>query len=652
MIVATFHQMQKVPRDPERFEGPRRLKAHERQLVLRCGRIGERYGWTTDSDPYQCEWLWGESNLDNCTAMVSRDGQVVSAAAFSVSELTMCHTGTGDASTLRIGLTDTRVAPSHDRQTWKCLRMAVREQRAQGVLLSLLRPRAAELGAEELAAHGFFTIESSVEEYTLFKSDADGFYHQADATAIQIGISLLEPTDDVLQALHLLHANERRSSNHVVRDMAQTRRVHALPSTFTKIARRVKAPTLRGATAEIIAYIICQHVAELPDGTVRPLTVLEGSGEPAALGMLLRDVLLEHRQQPDMPRFEALGQSGGAAEPVAAIVRISSQSTSLSRVLREHVGPDRQRVGPDAGFARISEPVELLRVLGAAGVLGSAARSRELVEFSLKLIDEDDIAIAAGKREVPGTLVCLRYVDSTALHVAQVRGQNYDAITHYYDSPSEEYFEAPSLSVSALGREVEAMGTRISHWSASRPTRPPTAAVKATGDTRQRKPIGRVIQRQDGGVQVVRPHALGEPVTCTQISWLWSCCGDESSAGDQPPRPVASDSRRTPLPEGVPPTTSLMGERSSSELGALSLFERSVAATNGSTALVKSGTVAAGRWVVEPTTARMGYHATISRAELCGALFGGAHGGGPAVPEWLRETIGCEALNLSDLDWC
>jgi hypothetical protein len=96
-----------------------------------------------------------------------------------------------------------------------------------------------------------------------------------------------------------------------------------------------------------------------------------------------------------------------------------------------------------------------------------------------------------------------------------------------------------------------------------------------------------------------------------------------------------------------------MGEKTNLGTYAPGLLEYSVAATDGSIELVESdGIAATGGWVVERTEARSSYHATISRTELCGALFGGAHGGGSAVPQWLRNTIGCEALNLSDLDWC
>lgn len=111
------------------------------------------------------------------------------------------------------------------------------------------------------------------------------------------------------------------------------------------------------------------------------------------------------------------------------------------------------------------------------------------------------------------------------------------------------------------------------------------------------------------------------------------------------------------VPEGVPPllrasqqsamtSSVLMGESSISGMARLDMVGHSGAAEDG------GGTVAAGAWVVEYTQARSPFHATVSRTELCGALFGGPHGGGSAVPQWLRETVGCEGLSVSDLDWC
>ena len=735
-VYHTPAQQQSPPTQPAtgraaRLEGPREIKPHERQQLLSCDRTGadeERHGWA-DSGPDQCDWLWSEANLassDNCAAILSRDGRVVAAAAFSVCELATAavrHTGSGEGTALRLGLTDTRAAPSYNHQARLCLRAAIRQQETQGVLLSLLPPRAAGLGADELATLGFCATASGVDTYTLFRSDVEHFPRQPDANAFDIAISLLdaEPSDGVLRALHWLYADERSSANQVVRNLAQTRRVHTLPCTFTKIARRIPAPATRGVPAELVAYVVCQYPAELPDGTVRPLTVLEGSGERDALGMLIRDALLEHRQQPGAPRFEEWAQhGGGAVEPVAAVVHAGSRSSVLSSVLLAKLGPERV-AGRGAHFARISQPVELLRTLAAAGMLGSAAHAAEgLVEFSLTLFDEDDVAISAGEREVPGTLICLRYVDSAALPTAQgtvgqasshaeelhdsvmliegapralptcldpdvagamlsherskpnllglecVRGSDgplHESTHHYVDSTSyahRDRSQPPSLSVSALGREVEAMGTRVSHWSAARPARPlPAASYGATSPDylrrRRRPPIGRVVQRRDGGVQVFRPGELGEPATCTR-NWLWNCCGDESSGGDRPPS-WASGGGRMAVPEGVPPllrasqqsamtSSVLMGESSISGMARLDMVGHSGAAEDG------GGTVAAGAWVVEYTQARSPFHATVSRTELCGALFGGPHGGGSAVPQWLRETVGCEGLSVSDLDWC
>lgn len=715
-----------------RLEGPREIRQHEHQQLLSCGRTGadeERHGWT-DSDPCQCDWLWSEANLaspDNCAAVLSRDGRVVAAAAFSVCELATPaerHTVMGEGTALLLGLTDTRAEPAYHHQARLCLRAAIRQQEDQGVLLSLLPPRAAELGADELATLGFCVTTSGVDTYKLFRSDVEHFHRQPDAKAFDINISLLdaEPSDGVLRALHWLRADEHSSAIQLVRNLAHTRRVHTLPSTFTKVARRIPAPAARGVPAELVAYIICQYPTKLPDGTVRPLTVLEGSGEHDALGMLIRDALLEHRQQPGVPRYEEWAQQGGGAvEPVAAIVHASSQSSALSSVLLGKLGPDRRSVSArGAHFARISQPVELLRTLAAAGLLGSAAHAAEgLVEFSLTLFDEDDVAISAGERKVPGTLICLRYVESAGLPTAQdveqksshaedlhdsvrliegaplalptfldpdvagamlpherskpnllglecVRGSDgplHASTHHYVNSTSYAYrdrSQPPSLSVSALGREVEAMGTRVSNWSAARPLRPVSAvSYGATAHDnlrrRRRPPIGRVVQRRDGGVQVFRPDQLGEPATCTQ-NWLWSCCGDEASGGDRPPS-WTSDGGRMLIPEGVPPrlrtsqqsamaSAVRMDESSISGMDRLDLVARSVAAEDG------CGTSVVGEWVVEYTQARSPFHAAVSRTELCGALFGGPHGGGSAVPQWLRETIGCEGLTVSDLDWC
>ena len=127
----------------------------------------------------------------------------------------------------------------------------------------------------------------------------------------------------------------------------------------------------------------------------------------------------------------------------------------------------------------------------------------------MKIFDEDDVAIFAGKREVPGILICLRRVDSTASGGAQQFEQGDELLDHLsqensrpnllgidcvkgsgtgLDTPARHYLDdhdysarsqPPSLSVSALGREVEAMGTRIAHWSAARPARPRTSTATA-----------------------------------------------------------------------------------------------------------------------------------------------------------------------------
>lgn len=633
------------------------------------------------------------TSLENCAVMASRDGRVVAAAVFAVRELetrALNRTGT----TLRLGLTDTRSVRGYSHQSHHCLRSVIRQQESQRVLLSILSSHAAELGAGELAKLGFCATEN-VDTYTLLRSDADRFHYQPD-----IVVSLLdtEPTDDVLQALQFLHGNERSPANYVVRNLAQTRRIHTLPSTFTKIARRVQAPASvesGRAPSDLAAYIICRYPAKLSDGTIRPLAVVEGCGEAAALGMLIRDALLERRQQPTAPRFENSPQEG-ASDAATAVVHASSVPNTLGNLLLVSLDQDQRRVSARGGqFVRISQPVELLRTLAGARMLGTAAHAVETqLEFSLTIYDEDDATVSDLEREVPGILVRLRYIDSTQMVVAQesahhrqhaddlrrgpllgidcVRGDtglDTSMNHHDVDSSSEHYVEVsqpPGLSVSALGREVEAMGTRVAHWSASRPAHSQIASTAAAAVTRRwRRPVGRVVQRQDGGVQVFRPDELGESATRTQ-NWLWNCCGAESSSDRPPADGWALGGAHVPLSEGVPPslrasrhsgiTSPFMNLYSSSGLGRADVSGHSdVAGVLDATAVQEEGDSMerAGRWIVESTNERSPSHATVSRAQLCGALFASMHEReSVAGPTWLRKTIGCESLNLSDLDWC
>jgi hypothetical protein len=792
-----------------RLDGPRAIKPHEREALLSCVRASREGdddddgGDDAGDERWRQQRLWSEANLmrlSNCAAILSRDGQVVAAAAFAVGELATAavrHTGLGANTALRIGLTDACAAqPEYQHQARVCLRSAVRQQEAQNVLLSVLSPRGSSLGADNLAALGFSAAESGVYEYTLLRSDADRFHHQLDTSGGGVAISLLDeaPSDGVLRALHWLHAtSERSSASQLVRNLAQTRRVHTLPSTFTKIARRLSPSSAGSAPSELVAYIVCQYPSvSLDGGSVKPLVLLEGGGDEVALAMLIRDALLERRRQPGtlrLPTSSADADGGvGEEEVVAAIAYGYSQPTALGNVLLDHLGPQRRSVSDARGahYIRISQPVELLRSLAAAGLLGSArCRSDDasaagdggghdassyagvhmppvlppaVTEFSLTVFDEDDAIFGGG-----GLLISLRYqyldeidashfsrqpadlqqqqqhtliavdshdrgwqtpaalpsclnMDTAAapprelraelahgvLGVECVRGSDpaepagaaatsysgdsssyrmggqfpADELVQVDDDDDDDVFEhsQPSLSVSALGRQVEEMGARIAHWSAAKAPAPPRhhprAGAISTTTSGRRRPIGRVVQRRDGGVQVYRGSEVGgrEPATCTH-NWLWSCCGDENESsggnGNQPPPNlswVARPSSSGYVQEGVPPPRR---QEQQQQRSLTMLAEPLMTDTSGSMSAAAAGaaihstsggggygdTAAAG-WVVEHAAQRSAVHATISRSELSAALFGGAFGGGEAaVPQWLREALGCEPLCFSDLDF-
>lgn len=59
---------------------------------------------------------------------------------------------------------------------------------------------------------------------------------------------------------------------------------------------------------------------------------------------------------------------------------------------------------------------------------------------------------------------------------------------------------------------------------------------------------------------------------------------------------------------------------------------------------------AAGRFTVTHAAYRSSLHATLTRAELSAALFGGESGGGVNTPLWLRQAIGCAPFFLWELD--
>ena len=299
------------------LEGPRPIRPHERDALLACALAGRSGG--DDGEDTASSWrhqrLWSEANLmqlSNCAAVLARDGRVVAAATFAVCDLATAaalHTGPGASTALRLGVTVASAeAEEYRPQARLCLRSAVRQHEAQGVQISVVLPDAA-LADEELAALGFGAAESGVSEYALLHSDAEMFYRRGEPSD-GVVISLLEdaPGDGVLRALRWLHASERSTANQITRNLAQTRRVHTLPSTFTKIARR---------ESELVAYLVCRYPAELADGSFGPLLFLEGGGDELALGMLIRDALLERRQEPGTPTVAGAGTPrAGEDEPL------------------------------------------------------------------------------------------------------------------------------------------------------------------------------------------------------------------------------------------------------------------------------------------------------------------------------------------------
>ena len=531
-----------------RLEGPRPIRPREREALLACALAG-RSADGGDEDAASSSWrhqrLWSESNLmqlSNCAAVLARDGRVVAAATFAVCDLATAatlHTGLDASTVLRLGVTvASAAADEYHPQARVCLRSAVRQHEAQGVMLSVVLPCPA-LTDEDLAALGFSAAESGVSEYALLRSDAEMFYRRGEPSD-GVVVSLLEdaPGDGVLRALHWVHASERSTANQLTRNLAQTRRVHTLPSTFTKIARK---------RAELVAYLVCRYPAELADGGFGPLVFLEGGGDELALGMLIRDALLERRQEPGTPTLAGAGTPrAGEDEPLAAVGYGYSQPTALGNVLeiaRENmlaVGDERRRVLQSCTHhIRISQPVEALRSLAVAGALGSRNSTGTTLydsgveEFSLTVFDEDDAACGG---DISGTLISFRRSHSTtpptggeglpeppplplclgvsavlpppappgAPPAASSPARNLvglqcvsdaDSATAYVgeadgsaiglgagigaalvDEPELSYVDESrsqiSLSVSALGRQVEDMGARVATWSAAKAPRP------------------------------------------------------------------------------------------------------------------------------------------------------------------------------------
>ena len=107
---------------------------------------------------------------------------------------------------------------------------------------------------------------------------------------------------------------------------------------------------------------------------------------------------------------------------------------------------------------------------------------------------------------------------------------------------------------------------------------------------------------------------------------------------------------RSAVSEGVPPPLSGRSDLQESLLGGSQhLGSQQLGASD-----LLDGTATAGSasdvWVVTHAKGRSPLHATLSRAELAAALFGGESGGGGNVPLWLRQAIGCAPFFLWELD--
>ena len=276
-------------------------------------------------------------------------------------------------------------------------------------------------------------------------------------------------------------------------------------------------------------------------------------------------------------------------------------------------------------------------------------------DFSLQVLDDDRSMIGGGgcllsfrKRSRPSPSLPLAVADAEPTAPCGVQcvsegdapaggaaGRSGTRLESLQDDEEE------SLSVSALGRQVDAMGERFASWSSTKGRR-----KHGRGPLRgQGKLVGRVVSA-NGGVRFrqerSQPCGFGSEPELSDESdeessedeacgSFWGCCTDGGS--DRPPVPRR---RATLMPEAEPPA---------SLRAAAPLAEEA----EPPTALAGSD-----QWVVEQARGRGALHATVTRAELCQALYGGGGAGegdsGHGPPRWLRQALAVRPFFLWQLD--